>query len=47
MMVRLAPSIAAASGSAGIPALIAASVASGNGVMRFKQAFSRDADIGD
>jgi hypothetical protein len=39
----------AASCSAGIPAnaLIAASVAYGDGVMRFKQAFSCDADIGD
>jgi len=34
---------------AGIPAnaLIEASVAFGDGVMRFKQAFSCDADIGD
>ena len=48
-LVTLAPLIAAPLGSAGIPAnaLIAASAASGDGVMRFKQAFSRDADIGD
>src|ERR1700722_11040156 len=49
MMVTLAPSIAAASSRAGIPAsaLAAASMASGDGIMRFKQAFSCDADIGD
>jgi hypothetical protein len=37
------------SSSAGIPAnaLIEASVTFGDGVMRFKQAFSCDADIGD
>jgi hypothetical protein len=48
-LVTLAPTIAATLGSAGIPAnaVTAASVASGDGVMRFKQAFSCDADIGD
>jgi hypothetical protein len=48
-LVTLALSIAVPLGIAGIPAnaVTAASVASGDGVMRFKQAFSCDADIGD
>src|ERR1700726_2904891 len=48
MIVTLAPSIAALS-RAGIPAnaVVAASMAFGDGIMRFKQAFSCDADIGD
>jgi hypothetical protein len=48
-LVMLPPSTAAALDSTGIPAnaLIVASVASGDGVMRFKQASSCDADIGE
>jgi hypothetical protein len=44
-LVTLARSIAAALGGTGIPANVFIA-ASGDGVMRFKQAFSGDADIG-